>query len=57
MPLGMYNNSKKNMSDEISKKHVKKGPKISVLTGVNKEIGNPHPIKKGKEMNDIKSCN
>jgi hypothetical protein len=30
---------------------------MSVLTGVSREIGSPQPIKNGKEMNDIKSCN
>jgi hypothetical protein len=44
------------MSDEISKKQVKNGPKISVLMGVSSEIGNPQPIKNGREMKDIKSC-
>jgi hypothetical protein len=44
------------MRDDINKKQVKKGPKISVLTGITKEIGNPQLIRKGKEMNDIKSC-
>lgn len=43
------------MSEDTNKKQVKNGPKISVLIGVNKEIGNPHPIKKGSEMNDINS--
>ena len=44
------------MSDEISKKQVKNGPKIRVLMGVRREIGNPHPIKNGNEIKDIKSC-
>lgn len=55
--LGRYNNSKKKMIDERSKKQLKKGPKISVLMGDKREMGNPHPIKNGREMNDIKSCN
>ena len=55
-PLGTYKSSQKNISDEISKKQVKKGPKINVLNGVSSEIGNPHPMRNGREMNDIKSC-
>ena len=45
------------MRDEISKKQVRNGPKIRVLIGVKREIGNPHPIKKGNEMNVMNSCN
>ena len=43
------------MIDETSKKQVRNGPKIRVLIGVNSEIGNPHPIKNGNEIKDIKN--
>lgn len=56
MPLGRYKSSKKKMHDEITKKTVKNGPKISVLIGVRIEMGRPHAIKNGNDIKDIKSC-
>jgi hypothetical protein len=54
--LGRYKSSKKKIRDEISKKQVKNGPKIRVLKGVSREIGRPQPMRKGRDMNDMKSC-
>src|SRR5438105_2030574 len=57
IPLGMYKSSQKKINDEISKKQLKNGPNIRVLMGDIREIGNPHAIKKGKDMKEIKICN
>jgi len=54
--LGRYKSSKKKIRDEMRRKQVKKGPKIRVLNGVSIEIGNPQPMRNGREMNDINSC-
>lgn len=55
--LGIETNSKKNTKEEMNKKQVKKGPKRSVLIGVKREIGSPHPIKKGKDIKEMNNCN
>ena len=54
--LGRYKSSKKNINDEISKKQVKNGPKMRVLMGDIAETGSPQAIKKGSDINDMKSC-
>src|SRR5436190_1454588 len=55
--FGKEHTSRKKISDEISKKQVKTGPKISVLRGVKIDRGNPHAMRNGREIKEIKSCN
>src|SRR5579871_4317980 len=55
--LGIYKSSQKKINEETSKKQLRNGPNIRVLMGDIRETGNPHAIKKGKDIKEINSCN
>src|SRR5579872_5793751 len=56
MLLGRWRSSRKNIREDTSKNPVKKGVKSMVDSGLTNERGNPHTIKKGNDIKEIKSC-
>jgi hypothetical protein len=56
-PLGIPRSSVKKINDESKRNIVSTGLKTKFATGVSNEIGKPHTIRIGNEINERNSCN